>query len=432
MTEPVKGPTESVVDADSPSGDGASGLAQAKSAPPAGASRNLRFVLAGDTLFGSLGLFTLFPVLGLLLADRTPSSGTTWVGIGLFCYTASAGLAALLINRWLPTLRYRSGMAGSTLLSAVAFGLLPYVDSGWALCALRILAGLGVSVHFVLQRVLVAEVVHDDIGRNSIYSLLQIAVNAAASVGPFVASFLYFEDSRLMLAFISTSYVVATVIIWFGGPTDRPPPTTSRWPISREVLSQSLRTPAMRRVLIITTVGAFVYAQFYSAFALFVGNAIDSAALRAVLLAGPAVAIVVIQVSVTGIVNRRLVVGTQPVTVLFGAAAVFGAAMLVLGLGLPVAVGAILAVLVFSVAEMMFTPMVSTTFAGLPLGSSLESFNLRQVCWTSGEAVGSLAGGSLFLSLYLGGNGHAYWLVLAVLTLVSTGLLTLSARRARV
>ena len=78
--------------------------------------RKLRLVLAVDHLFGSTGLFSLFPVLGLLLADRTPGSGTTVVGVGLFCYTASAGLSALLVNRWLAAVRYRAGMAVSTLV----------------------------------------------------------------------------------------------------------------------------------------------------------------------------------------------------------------------------------------------------------------------------------------------------------------------------
>jgi hypothetical protein len=104
------------------------GTAGQPRAGPAGASRSLRLVLALDHLLGSLGLFSLFPVLGLLLAARAPESGTAVVGIGLFCYTASAGLSALLINRWLPRMRYLGGMAGSVVLSAVAFGLLPYVE----------------------------------------------------------------------------------------------------------------------------------------------------------------------------------------------------------------------------------------------------------------------------------------------------------------
>lgn len=428
-------PEEPAGRADSPTEDGAPGLTPvhdaAPTGPAVGVNRRLQLVLAGETLFGSLGLFSLFPVLGLLLAARTPTAGTTWVGVGLFCYTASAGLSALLVNRWLPTLRYRTGTACSLLLSGVAFGLLTFVSSGWALCGLLVLAGLGYSSHFVLSRVLVAEMVHDDQGRNSIYSLLQISVNLAAACGPFIASFLYFADSRLLLGFVAACYLVAGAVFYLGGPSHRPPPTTTRWPLSRKVLGQALRTPSVRRVLLTTTLGAFGYAQFYSAFALFVGKGIDSAPLRAVLLAGPAAMIVLIQAGVTSVVNRMLGAGTPTVSVLFVATAVFGVAMLMLGLGLPVVLGAVLAVLVFSVAEMMFTPMVNTTFAGLSLGSSLESFNLRQVCWTSGEAVGSLAGGGVFLTLYLSGRGQLYWLALAVATLAGTGLLAAASRRAR-
>lgn len=104
--------------------------------------------------------------------------------------------------------------------------------------------------------------------------------------------------------------------------------------------------------------------------------------------------------------------------------------MVTLGLALSPVVGAVLAVLVFSVAEMAFGPMISTAFAGLPIESSLEAFNLRQVCWTTGEALGALMGGSVFLTLYDRGDGRVYWEVLGIVTLLVTGLLRWSARRA--
>ena len=151
--------------------------------------------------------------------------------------------------------------------------------------------------------------------------------------------------------------------------------------------------------------------------------------LRAGLLAGPALGIVLLQAAVTGVVTRLMRSGVRPFTVLGWATLVFGTAMLLLGLDVPLVLGAVLAVAVFSLAEMMFTPMVSTAFAGLPIDSSLEAFNLRQVCWTSGEALGSLAGGTLFLGMYLNGNGRLYWLLLAGSTLVSLAALMFSARR---
>ncbi|MBE1574387.1 MFS transporter [Amycolatopsis roodepoortensis] len=393
--------------------------------------RRVRVVLAVDQLLVALGLFSLFPVLGVMLASRGSASNAALVGVGLFCYTASAGLSALLLNRWLPRLSYRHGMAGSALLSAVAFGLLPYVRAGWVLCGLLVLAGLGVSVHFVLSRVFVAELVRDDIGRNRIYSLLQIAVNAAAAVGPLVASVTFAVDPRLLLAFVSLCYVGGAASLCFAMPSREYPPSTSgRWPVSRAVLGRALRSAEIVRVLVVCVVGAFVYAQFFSAFALFVADSVSSVALRAGLLAAPAILIVLLQAAVTKVVTRLLEAGVKPFTVLGAGTMVFGVAMLFLGAGLPLVAGAVLAAAMFSLAEMLFTPMVSTAFAGLPIESSLESFNLRQVCWTVGEALGSLAGGGLYLWLRLRGEAWLYWHLLAWPTLAGIGvLLVVSARR---
>ncbi|WP_328782672.1 MFS transporter [Streptomyces canus] len=395
-------------------------------------TRRLQASLALDTLLGSLGLYSVIPVLGLLLAARSDGSGTAVVGAGLFCYTASAGLSATLVNRWLPRLDYRRGMVGAVLLSAVGFGLLPYTSADWALCGLLVLAGFGVSLHFLLSRVLVAEVLSDSIGRNRVFSLLQIAVNAAATIGPFVANLLYSSSNpQVLMAMVALCYTAAGVVLLPGLPRGRSPLATSgNWPVSRQILLRTLRDPAMLRVVLTGTLGTFVYAQFYSAFALYVGREFSSAFLRSALIAGPAVLIVLLQPVMTAVSTRLLKGGTTPVDILGYANIFFGVSMVTLGLALSPVVGAVLAVLVFSVAEMAFGPMISTAFAGLPIESSLEAFNLRQVCWTTGEALGALMGGSVFLTLYDRGDGRVYWEVLGIVTLLVTGLLRWSARRA--
>ncbi|MDQ8706956.1 MFS transporter [Streptomyces sp. LHD-70] len=398
---------------------------------PQPSTGRLRTALALETLLGSLGLYTVIPVLGLLLAARSTGGGTAIVGVGLFCYTASAGLSATLVARWLQRLTYAPGMAGAVLLSAVAFGLLPYAHTDWLLCALLVLAGFGVSAHFLYSRVLIAEAVRDDIGRNRIFSLLQVAVNAAAAIGPFIANALYTpDDPQALIAVVAVCYAAAALAMLPGLPRGvRPPATSGKWPVSRQVLRQIATVPSMRRTVLVSVVGTFGYAQFYSAFAFYVGKEFDSAALRSFLIAGPAFWIVVLQTGVTAVVSRLMKSGATPFAVLGCANLLFGLSMLTLGLGVAPVLGAIVAVLVFSVAEMVFGPMSSTAYAGLPIGSSLEALNLRQVCWSFGEALGALSGGALFVALYDHGDGPAYWTTLGVLTLLTTAVLQFFARR---
>ncbi|MER8028879.1 MFS transporter [Streptomyces bauhiniae] len=395
------------------------------------APRHLRSALFLDHFFGSLGLFTVFPVLGLLLAARTSGMGTGWVGTGLFCYTASAGLSALVLNRWLHRVGYRTGMVGGVLLSALAFGSLPYPTLPWALCGLLILAGTGVSVHYTVSRVLIAEAVGDDIGRHRIFSLFQIAVNAGAMLGPFLANALYGGgDPRPLMTVIALCYLLAGAVMVPGIPRGhRPPPTSGSWPLSRAMLREVVRTSAVWRLVVVGTLGTFVYAQFYSAFALYVGRDFESGAVRSVLLAVPAVSIVVLQTVVTSGVGRLMKAGRTPLTLLGYANLLFAAAMLLLGLAAPELLGAALAVVVFALAEMVWAPMMSTAFASLRTGSSLEVMHLRQVCRTAGDSLGSLAGGSLFLLLHDAGRGRLYWVALGVLTLAATLPLAFRDRR---
>jgi MFS family permease len=398
---------------------------------PATAPGRLRAALALETLLGSLGLYSVIPVLGTLLAARSPGSGATIVGVGLFCYTASAGLSATLAAHWLRKLPYATGMVGAVLLSAAAFWLLPRAGADWLLCALLVLAGFGVSAHFLYSRVLIAEVVRHDIGRNQVFSLLQIAVNAAAALGPFIANALYSPSQpQKLMSVVALCYAAAAVALLPGVPRgSRPPATSGRWPVGRRVLRQVVTVPRIRRTVLVSVLGTFVYAQFYSAFVFYVAKEFDSAALRSFLVAGPAIWIVVLQAGVTAVISRLMRRGTTPFAVLGGANLLFGVSMTTLGLGLDPAVGAVLAVLVFSVAEMAFGPMVSTAYAGLPVDSTLEAFNLRQVCWSFGEALGALSGGALFVALHGQGRGWLYWVTLGAVTLTATGLLQFLAHR---
>jgi predicted MFS family arabinose efflux permease len=117
--------------------------------------------------------------------------------------------------------------------------------------------------------------------------------------------------------------------------------------------------------------------------------------------------------------------------VLAVATLLFGVAMVALGSTPWVIADASAGVAVFACAEMAFTPTVSTAFAALPVSSQLESFNLRQVSWTLGEALGAWCGGSVFLVLLDHGLARAYWLALGAATLAGMSLVMLTGRSAR-
>jgi predicted MFS family arabinose efflux permease len=287
-------------------------------------------------------------------------------------------------------------------------------------------------VNAVLARVLVAESIASEPGRNNIYSIQQIATNAAAALGPFIAGALYISgNGRPLLTFVSGAYALAGVSLVVGLPKQlRPPPAVRRGSGGLAAGLRLLRDPQCRKVSVLTAIGSFIYGQFYSAFALLVALAVDSTLLRGTLLGGPPVVIVVLQAVVTAVANRRLRAGVSPVTILVGAVLVFGGAIFLLGVGFPIVIGSIVAMTIWSFAEMLFTPMVSIAFNRITSVSRLGASNLQGVAWTVGEALGSLCGGAVFLVSYQHGLDNWYWLVLACATVLGVLPYLAAARRA--
>jgi predicted MFS family arabinose efflux permease len=144
--------------------------------------------------------------------------------------------------------------------------------------------------------------------------------------------------------------------------------------------------------------------------------------MRAALLAAPS----------AGIVCCRPRPPEAPPFVFIGMACLaFSGAMLLLAFGLPRRHAIVMATVMFTLAEPLFHSMVSTAFAGLPATSRLEMFNLRQICWTTGQALGALCGGTVFLLLHRNGHGPFYWLALGVCALALTTPLFVGRHRRR-
>lgn len=376
----------------------------------------LRRTLGVNYLCCQFAKFSLMPVLAVMLA-RGGGGTSSVAGFGMFAFLLCIGLSSLPVSRWLPRLPYSVTMAAGMVCSAVGFGALACATRPVPVLLALCLAGFGNSVHGVLVRVLVAESVTSEPARNTVYSIVQIATNVAAALGPFIAGVLYVSgDNRPLLVFVGIAYLAAAVTLLVGLPAGLRPPGTIRHSGGARARIRALRDPECVRALTITAAGAFAYGQFYSAFALYVALAVDSSMLRAVLLGGPPIAIALLQSGVTVLANRRLRAGTAPITLLAFSVIAFGCGIVLLGVGLPLVLGAAVAMAVFALAEMLYTPMVSIAFNRLTNVSAITSSNLQGVSLTTGEALGSLFGGAVFLACYHHGRSDWYWLALGTAT----------------
>jgi len=380
----------------------------------------LRYTIGADYLASGFARFSLVPVLAIMLTRN--SGGASWVtGVGLFGFLVCAGLGMLPVSRLASRLPYVVTLPGGMLCSAVCAGLFGYVHGAWLTLGLLFGTGFGISVHTTLCRVLIVQRVQNEQSRNNIYCMQQIMTNAAGALGPFIAGVLYINgDGRPLLMFVSGGYLLAAVALVVGLPKNLTPPKTRAAKLAGPGRvagpGRLLRDPEGRRACLATMGGAFAYGQFYSAFALLVALAVGPVLVRGALLAGPPLMIAVLQACVTIAVNRRLRAGATPLGVMIAGMVLFGAAIALLGAGLPMLIGSIVAMVIWSFAEMVFVPMVSLSFNRITSVSRVAASNVQGVAWTAGEGVGSLCGGAIFLLCYRHGAASAYWLALAAVT----------------
>jgi hypothetical protein len=123
---------------------------------------------------------------------------------------------------------------------------------------------------------------------------------------------------------------------------------------------------------------------------------------------------------------------THPSAVLLTGMAMFGIALLTLGvllaLHVPVFVAALVGIALFSLTETVYTPSVNTAFAQIRTSSVLESFNAQQLLVAVGQSLGTLVGTSIFLAVADGGTGVLYWIALALAGIAVAGLATVGTR----
>ncbi|MBT2480430.1 MFS transporter [Streptomyces sp. ISL-94] len=372
-------------------------------------------------LLTHLGYFSLLPVLPLLLERGAGAAGA---GAALLCFTVSARAASVLISGWLERFPARRGMVGGLLLAAGAFMALAFRPPFPVLLVLLLAAGCGISVNGLTVRAYVSQAVPDSGARHKLFTAVSLAVNVAAALGPVVGTLLVWagRDERLWLL-VGGCYLLAaatTRLMMPAVPAARGEAGTLRRRLS--VVRGILRSPYARRLAAVNVLGWFVYAQLFSALPLFLADTVDSRAVAAYFTAN-AIAVILLQAPVSALVTRRMAAGTSPLTLLRHGCLLLALAfpLMAVAAGLPWLIFA--GIVVFSLGEALYVPLVDTAFADLAADSAYESFNARQVVTAAGESLGSFAGSAGYLVLGAQFGHGAWFLIVGATALAVLGVL---------
>jgi MFS family permease len=364
------------------------------------------------------GYFALLPFLGLWLVDEQHLSGSG-AGVVVAATIVGTRCGGLLL---VPAIR-KMGLRRSVLVAYRMAGVLlagsgaatPLSMAAWL--PIFFALGLCLAAATTAIKALVAAAYPEQRQLHG-FTYLNVAVNAGSALGPvFGGAVIAFRPALLPLVGCVSFVVSAASSFWLpvARYAERPAPRPSR---SRNPI------PGAFILFVLPTMGTWLaYAQVFTVLPVFLAPRIDPSRLGWVFTLN-AVLVIALQVPVSSLLGRvaphlRGLVGN------------FGMALSVVlfGLGASLGVsGVVVAMVVFTVAELIWSPLYDTE-VNVRRGtlSSALAFGAAGVLWGGAEAAGAWLGNTIVVAT---GSALPYWIAGACAA-ISGITIAITGRRAR-
>ena len=377
--------------------------------------------VVGHYFMTSVGYFGMLSSLVVILDTQGFSAGQ--IALLVSAFTCASKVAKVPLAPWLDRISPRWSVLLGCGLAALGFSGLHAGHSLFLTVAALLLAGVGISVNALASKQLAAFASDHVESRATMFSVLNVAVNVSSAVGAPLALWLVDRD-----LYPWVTYGVAAVYLTAGLATGMTfgksaTPTGVRVAPSWRTYWQVFNLPGMRPFLLVNYFGWFLYGQLFNVLALHVSGTLQSPGRLGWLYTLNALLVITLQLGVTR-VSERLHGGRPFLAVQMSYAIyliAFVAAYLVPGYE-----GAVVFVVLFSLAEMIFVPRVDVLLLGL-IGQDNRAVAYSVLSMST--ALGEASGGGFGLMSYrwLSDLGHheVFWLLAGTLAL----LFALATRR---
>lgn len=375
-------------------------------------------------LLSYLGYYGLLSTLVVALTAASFNGGQTAVLVMVFALTNK--VASIPLAPWLDRVPAAHSVLLGCVMAGAAFVSLRFA-TGMSMTVISLgLAGVGISINALASKQLAAAASDRIEKRSQLFSLISIGVNIAAAVAAPLALLLVErkQHGQVLLA-VAAIYCIAGVTTFLNRATvQRGSHPARTW--SLDVYLAVLREPGLRAFLLINMFYWFLYGQLFNVLAVYVSETLNTPASLGWLYTLNALLVVVLQLVVTRLADRWTG-GRQLTTVVLSYALFalsFLAACLVPGYG-----GAVVFVLLFTVAEMMFVPSGDVLIVRLIRQQNRAvGYSIFAVSTALGEAFGGGAGIVSYRWLTAHGYGNQFWFAAAGLAL-AFALITQRLRR---
>lgn len=392
------------------------------------------YILCLGTLINRAGSLVV-PFLAIYL-NRELNMGGEFATRVMGGYGLGALAASLIGGHLADLLGRKVVMVGSLLGAAVALLVLGALESGWAIMTACVLFALVAEMYRPAASAMIADLVESD-ARQYSFSLMYVSVNLGFSVAAFVGGMIaHYSFQWLFWGDALTAFVYAVIVMVFIAET-----LPKRGPISEKGTTRfesgatGMEQPravsipeAVRRILgdatfVVFCLGllclALVYMQSMSTLPLYLMKRGIDEKTYGQIIAINGILIVLLQLPVTSIVGRFhrgnvLVVAAVVTAIGFGA------------IGLATSVWQfMLTVVVWTIAEMMHAPLVSTVVTDLaPTELRARYLGIASTCFSGAMMIGAPLGGMVLERL----GGRQVWVASSAVAMLSA-LLFLAVRQ---
>lgn len=386
-----------------------------KSDPPAGVFASLRATptpvryLLGGVLINQLGAFMqTFLVLYLTVSGFSVGQA----GIALTAYSVGAVGGMLLGGELTHRIGPRATIVAAMSTSAVFLGLVPWLSEsprfGLLLVAVAV-AGLATQSYRPAAAVLLSDLMPEE-HRVMGFSMMRVALNVGAALGPLIAAGLILVSWDLLFWFDAVTALAYAVLALALLPKS-PAPAAEVKPVEDKRSAYAVLLRDRRYLLFLASclLGSIIYIQYTVALPLAITANGHPAALYSVVLAVSSVVLIVCELKITTYVKnwRPHVVGAV-------GTAVMGLGLAGYGLATSSGVLIILSTAVFVSGLMINGPTMFAHPAKFPAAVKARYIGAHQATFGLGLALGPIFGVLAWESL-----ADGIWLVCGVLGVIA-------------
>jgi len=372
-----------------------------------------------------LGYFGLMAVLVVMFHAKGFSAAD--IALLVMAFTLCNKVAKIPLALWMDRMRASTSALVGCVTAAVGLTGLSFAGTLTTTLLCLAFTGVGISVNGLASKQLAADASDEAGSRARVFAVINVGVNVATAVAaPAALSVAARSGYDTVLVLVAGFYCVAGLVTFTSYTRRRTRPVTTP-PGTWRVYRATLNRPGFPAFLLVNAFGWFLYGQLFSVLALHVSQGLRQPTRLGWLYTVNALLVVVAQLAVTRLVERWS--GGHQAVNATAAYATFGLAFLCPYL-VPGYPGAVVFVVAFTVAEMMFYPTMDVLLLELVgTDNRAVAYSIASISTAIGESTGGGAGVYAYQWLVDHHNGNRFWLIAATVA-AAFALTTLRLRGA--